>query len=199
VPWAPLLGTALHALIADAMTAANTAAGRQRFLIEQRVYPSPDLSGSTDAYDVDEAMVIDWKLVGQSTIDKAKRHGATDQYVVQAHVYGRGWQRLGHDPRWVRIVFLPRWSPNINDAFEWTAPYSRPAAEKALARMRRIETLVKGDVDWATLLATPTSDACYFCPYHRPSVRTVDLHGCTGYQPKADRAVSDYLDGLPTN
>lgn len=206
VPWAPILGTALHAHIAEALRAANDAAGRVRFLVEQRVWPAPDLSGSTDAYDIDTETVIDWKLVGKSTMEKARRPaGPSRQYVVQAHTYGRGWQRLGRDPKWVRIVFLPRWSHTITDAYEWTAPYSRLTAEQALQRVRELTAeLHLADIDqhpenWARIAATPTSDACHWCPYHRPKVQAVNFEGCTGYTPKADRQVADYLDGLPAN
>lgn len=202
VKWAPLLGTAVHALIADALKAANDRAGRMRWLVEQRVQPDPAISGSCDAYDTDTNTVIDWKLVGKSTIEKAQRNGPGDQYEKQIHVYGRGWQRIGHDPLWVRIVFLPRWSHKIDDAYEWTAPYSRLTAERALTRLRDVDArLTALDVDahserWAQVAATPTSDACYWCPYHRAGPG-IDFYGCAGYQSKPQQAVNDYLSTLP--
>jgi hypothetical protein len=202
VPYAPLLGTAFHSLIADALRADNERTGRQRWLIEQRVEPGPEISGSCDAYDLDTATVIDWKLVGQSTVDKARRSGPAEQYQTQAQVYGRGWQRLGHDPAWVRIVFLPRWSHTIDDTYEWTAPYSRRAAEKALQRMRDVTALLDVlDVDnapdqWATLDA---ADACYFCPYRRASTGPADATGCPGFRRRDDDIlVDEYLATLPT-
>lgn len=197
VPWAPLIGTALHGVNAEALTADNERLGRQRWLVEQRVYPSPEIGGNTDAYDTDTDTVIDWKVVGKSTVEKALRHGPGQQYEVQAHTYGRGWQRLGYDPRWVRIVFLPRWSHTIDDAYEWTAPYSRAIAERALERVRNLDASLSED--WASVPATPTSDACHFCPYHRPKVQTVDFHGCPGYQSKPAQAVNDYLATLPAS
>jgi hypothetical protein len=203
VKWAPMLGTAMHAVNADALTLANERLGRIRWLVERRVEPMPGLFGNTDAYDTDTDTVTDWKIVGKSTVEKARRHGPSEQYVVQAHVYGRGWQRLGYDPKWVRILYLPRWSHSIDDAYEWTAPYSRLVAEKALARLRAVdERLTTLDVAahperWADVAATPTSDACHWCPYHRRARQAVDFHGCSGYQSKPAQAVNDYLSSLP--
>jgi hypothetical protein len=203
VKWAPLLGTAMHALIADALKTANEHAGRARWITEQRVQPDTNLFGSCDAYDTDTDTVIDWKVVGQSTIDKARTRGPGAQYETQIHVYGRGWQRLGYDPRWVRIVFLPRWSHTIDDAYEWTAPYSRRRAEQALTRVRNVDALLSElDVTahperWAQVPATPTSEACKWCPYYRPARLAIDTDGCSGYQSKPAQAINDYLASLP--
>lgn len=204
--WAPIMGTAIHAAIGGALTVANNELGRTRWLIEQRVQPDLEVFGSCDCYDCDTDTVIDWKLVGQSTIDKVRRHGPGDQYEKQAHIYGRGWQRAGRNPRFVRIVFLPRSSHRISDGFEWTAPYSREIAEAALVRLHTVAAELDAlDVDnhperWAEVAATPTSDACWFCPYHRKSggPNPADWTGCNGYQSKAASAVDDYLATLPT-
>lgn len=198
VPWAPLLGTALHALIADALRAANEAAGRQRWLIEQRVQPSAEIAGNTDAYDTETGTVVDWKLVGKSTVEKAQRSGPGQQYEWQAHTYGRGWQRLGYDPQWVRIVFLPRWSHTITDAFEWTAPYSRRTAEKALDRVQRVDAAIGPYPDFSAIEATTVSGDCFFCPHRRASAAPADFNGCPGVRSKAEAAVTDYLATLPT-
>lgn len=203
VKWAPLLGTAVHALIADALRDANDRAGRVRWLVEQRVVADRQVDGSCDAYDTDTDTVIDWKLVGKSTADKARRGGPGDQYEAQAHIYGRGWQRIGRDPRWVRIVFLPRWSSSITDAYEWTAPYSRLSAERALTRRSDVAAraaaldLVNNPADWARIPGAVSSGDCYFCPYHRASRNVIDLDGCSGPRSKPAQAVDDYLASLP--
>lgn len=203
VKWAPMLGTAAHVMNAEALTLANQRAGRQRWLIEQRVTAERGLDGNTDAYDSDYDIVCDWKLVGQSTVDKARKHGPGQQYEWQAHLYGRGWQRLGRDPKWVRIVFLPRWSSKITDGFEWTAPYSRAIADLALDRLARVSRQLDAlDVDnhpdrWAQLAEPETASACFFCDYRRPSNAPANANGCPGVRSKADKSVADYLDELP--
>jgi hypothetical protein len=183
VKWAPLQGTAMHVTIAAALTADNARLGRERWLVEQRVWPDAIIRGSCDAYDTDTGMVIDWKLVGTSSLTKYRRHGPGQQYETQAHMYGLGWQRAGRTPRWVRVVFLPR-THDYEAAYEWTAPYSRRTAEAALDRLYRLIQLghdIGVDTDpaqWAAIPATP-GDACRYCPYLRRGGPADDT-GCPG-------------------
>jgi hypothetical protein len=199
VPWAPMVGTAVHALLAEALTADNERAGRQRWLVEQRVHPDPTVSGSCDAYDTDTDTVVDWKVVGPTRLDGYRRHGPGQQYEGQIHIYGRGWQRAGRTPKWVRIVFLPR-STDFDDAYEWTAPYSRQHADAALDRLFRITTLLSAlgvDADpglWAAVPATPSRN-CRWCPYYRRD-KPADQTGCPG-DVEADQArLAKFTDGL---
>ena len=199
VKWAPLMGTAVHALIADALVAENVRLGRERWLVEQRVHPDATISGSCDAYDVDTDTVIDWKLVGPTTIDTARRKGPGAQYEGQIHLYGRGWQRAGRHPKWVRIVFLPR-SVDFDDAFEWTAPYSRRAADAALERMYAIgEQMERLDVanvpaNWEQIAAAP-GRMCGWCPYMRRGTPADDT-GCPGDVAADERRIARFTDGL---
>lgn len=199
VPWAPMVGTAVHAMIAAALTEANTAEGKQRWLIEERVNPDESISGSCDCYDTDTDTVIDWKVVGPTRLDGYRRHGPGQQYETQIHLYGRGWQRAGRRPQHVRIVFLPR-STDFDDAYEWTAPYSRPVADLALDRVYELITLTRElEVDthpeaWAKVPAQPDR-LCRWCPYFRRGGEA-DATGCPGDVEADARAVSKFTDGL---
>jgi len=204
VPWAPMIGTAVHALIAEALHVDNIAtmgagAQKQRWLVEERVHPDPSISGSCDAYDTDTDTVVDWKVVGPTRLDMYRRKGPGPQYEGQIQIYGRGWQRAGLTPRWVRIVFLPR-STDFDEAYEWTAPYSRVAADAALDRLFRLMVLVK-DLGlaqqpsmWGAVPASPDR-ACVWCPYHRRGA-AADASGCPGDVAADARRTEKFTEGL---
>jgi hypothetical protein len=201
VKWAPMLGTAIHSTIATALEATNEKLGRKRWLVEERVWPDPSISGSCDAYDTDTDTIVDWKLVGPTRLDHYRRHGPGAQYEGQIHIYGRGWQRAGRSPRWVRIVFLPR-STDFDEAHEWTAPYSRVAADAALDRLYRLIALGKDlGVDanpamWAAIPASPGRE-CRFCPYYRRG-GPPDATGCPGDVAADARREQKFTEGLIT-
>lgn len=182
VPWAPIQGTAMHDYIADALTAHNTLLGRDRWIVEERVWPNDDISGSGDALDTDTGTVIDWKLVGDTSITKYRRQ-MRPEYRIQAHLYGLGHERAGRDVRWVRIVCLSRgW--DFGKSWEWTEPYNAEVAFRALDRMYATEELITQlDVAatpalWGAIPATPTKE-CRYCRYFRPTI-PADSTGCPG-------------------
>ncbi|MGL5910292.1 MAG: hypothetical protein ACRCZP_09845, partial [Phycicoccus sp.] len=119
--WAPFQGTAIHASMEQVVAYWNQRLGRDRWLVEEELEVDPGLPGvegirgHSDAYDTDQSMVIDWKAVGKTALDKlrsAKRAGKpaaeqiSPEYRVQAHLYGRGQERKGRPVQWVRLVLL---------------------------------------------------------------------------------------------
>lgn len=198
VPWAPILGTALHAYIADMLTAHNEQLGRQRWIVEERVWPDDVISGSGDAFDTDTGTVIDWKLVGDNSLAKYRKQ-MRPEYRIQAHLYGLGHQRAGRDVRHVRIVCLHR-SHDYDKSWEWTEPYNPQVAAAALERVYATMQLLSDlGVDntpalWAVVPATPTPD-CRYCPYWRPG-KPADGTGCPGDTAATANAVARFTDGL---
>ncbi len=204
VKWAPMIGTAVHALIADALHADNQAtiaAGAEsaRWLVEERVWPDASISGSCDAYDTETDTVVDWKVVGPTSLTKYRRHGPGPQYEGQIQLYGRGWQAAGRRPKWVRIVFLAR-SHDYDQAYEWTAPYDQAAAEAVLDRLYRLIALT-GDLKladnpdlWGAVPASP-GDPCRYCPYHRRG-GPADATGCPGDVAADERRTERFTEGL---
>src|SRR5690606_22283337 len=95
-----------------------------RFLPECRVtvgqVAGMPVSGSTDLFDTHTGTVTDWKIVGTNTLRKVKASGASEQYVGQSMLYGKGWEDAGYTVRQVLIYFLPRNSVSIADAIPWT-------------------------------------------------------------------------------
>ncbi len=183
LPWAPIVGTAVHAAIAEALEAENERLGRQRWLVEQRVHPAPDLSGSCDAYDVDNAMVVDWKVLGDKSLAKLPGD-MSPEYETQAHIYGLGYENAGHTVEWVRICLLTRSSHNFRLSREWTRPYDRGHAERALARVAETRKLItglrlaQGDTGWAQVPGQ-SSKPCSWCRYYRAGP-VPTRQGCPG-------------------
>lgn len=169
LPWAPLVGTAVHAVIAEALEAENKRLGRQRWIVENRVYPTEDLSGSCDAFDSDTSMIVDWKLVGDKSLAKLPVE-MSREYETQANIYGLGYEKAGHEVKWVRICLLARASHDFRMSREWTRPYDRDLAERALARVAETRKLItglrlaEGDARWADVPAE-SSKPCSWCRY----------------------------------
>jgi hypothetical protein len=200
VPWAPLVGTAVHQVIAEALLAENQRLGRERWLVEQRVHPDQSISGSCDAYDTDTDTVHDWKVVGKTALESYAKRGPGQQYAGQIHLYGRGWQRAGRHPKWVRIVFLPRASASFDATYEWTAPYSRQVADAALERMYALIGLL-GSLNvtdfpdmWEAVPAQPDR-LCNYCPYLRRGAPADDT-GCPGDVESHQIRLAKLTDGL---
>ena len=173
-PWFPVIGTAVHAWLGDAVVWYNSHIGRDknpRFLVENRVkvmsrQSGYDTSGHTDVYDVDFKRVIDWKIVGTTTLRDQAKNGDKPQYVVQANTYGEGWIQAGYEVKEILICYLPR-SNFLTKMPISSLPFTPELAHAALARVGAIERLVQAGVAPESM---PASDCTIWCPYLRPKV-----------------------------
>jgi len=168
-PWASIVGTAVHAWLASAFQAANLVLDEPRWLVEQRVWPTPGISGSCDLYDLHTDTVLDHKVVGTATMTKAKKDGPSQQYLVQSNVYGLGWQRLGRAPREVAIAYWPR-SGFLSGLYLHRGPYDAALAHTALDRLTNISAAalslrVDEHPERLALIPTNPGDECRYCPY----------------------------------
>jgi hypothetical protein len=215
--WAPFQGTAVHASMEDVVAFWNAQLGRERWLAEDRLVVSeaagdlPAVAGNGDAFDTDFDMVVDWKHVGTTalkTLRSAKRAGkppreqVSQEYRIQAHLYGMGHANKGRPVRFVRLVFLAR-SWKYDDSEEWTEAYDERIALWALGRYydvvsRVAELDLANSPDQVALVpATPSSDACKFCQFRRPG-QPSDWNGCAGDEAAHDRRMGRITDGLIT-
>lgn len=184
--WLPTIGTAVHAWLEDALAVDNArwtqACGHPRWYLEQRVnvgtINGTDITGSADVYDRVTATVIDWKIVGPTTLKKYKAKGPGDQYRTQAHSYGRGFQRAGLPVDRVMIAFLPR-NAGLDGAYYWHEPYDEQVALDALERANGI-ALATNALGHAVIEQLPSVESyCAHCPYlNRGS--TNPASGCPG-------------------
>lgn len=187
-PWFPIIGTAVHALMADAVAWYNGYLGRAanpRFLAERRVYADAEddgysTSGSSDVYDVDFARVVDWKIVGVTTMRKVEA-GNTPlekvglQYAVQGMTYGKGWEQAGYPVKSVLIAFLPR-SNFLNKMKLVELPYDRSLADEAQARVARLDSLRQ----FLSPEQFPAGGCTVWCPFYVPKV-PLGSKSCPGH------------------
>ncbi|MET0417853.1 MAG: hypothetical protein ABW022_17735 [Actinoplanes sp.] len=193
--WAPFQGSAVHVAMDDVVDFWNVQLGRKRFLTVKdlgRLDIGPGVTGELDVYDVDNAMIIDWKHVGESALKELRAARKKDlplplhvsqEYRVQAHLYGLGMRRRGYEVKRVRLVLLAR-SWKYEDSEEWTEPYNEALALAALARYDR----VKAQVDSLDIVAHPerivqvkatVSGKCFWCPFRRYG-KPASAAGCPG-------------------
>jgi hypothetical protein len=207
--WAPWQGTAVHAEMEKVVAFWNNQLGRERWLAEDDLVVDDEIRGHGDAYDLDDGMVVDWKYVGNTALNKlrtAKRLGkeprqqVSQEYRIQAHLYGYGHEKKGRDVRYVRLVLLAR-SWQYDDSDEWTEAYKPELAVWAIDRYYAVQDLMKSlDVEHnrdavALVPASPSSDACKWCPFHRPG-QPSSWAGCAGDVAAHSRRVERFADGL---
>lgn len=216
--WAPFQGTAVHASMEEVVGWWNTQLGRQRWLAEDRLQVDPGLpgidpiEGNGDAYDLDHQMVVDWKHVGKTALNKlctAKRLGkppkeqVSQEYRIQAHLYGLGHAKKGRPVKYVRLVLLAR-DYDYDRSDEWTEAYNPDIAFWAIDRYFATHELIEAlDVarqpeNIVHVPSAPSPEACHWCVFRRPGEPS-SWDGCGGHQPVADQPVTDWLSTLPTS
>lgn len=207
--WRPTVGTAVHSWLEDVFSAHDINNGRVddhelRWLTEKRLTVGDingvPLVGTCDLFDTATGTSIDWKIVGTTTLRKAKAAAARGeihdpQYRTQGHLYGRGWQLAGHQVHTVAVCFLPS-AGELSDAVFWSEPYDPRIAEEALTRVAAIHTKL-GGFGARMLPVLPAADAhCGHCPWFRPGADDLTA-ACPGAEEVADaRPVRDSVTDL---
>jgi hypothetical protein len=187
--WAPWQGTNVHTGMEELLTwwndnlsASLVAEYGPRWVIEDDLIidDEGEIPGHGDAYDAWRQEVVDWKYVGATALGKlqrAQRAGkplrehVTQDYRVQAHLYGKGHARKGRTVKAVRLVLLAR-SWKFDDSAEWVEPYDERIADWAIERYRTIRNTVAPlalsetvTEDVAKYVAPAPGEACGFCSF----------------------------------
>lgn len=141
VPWLPTVGTAVHTWVEGTLRRQHFAlpeGSPRRYLLEHEVtigaLGGADITGHCDIFDTSTGTVIDVKVVGKTTLDKVRRHGASTTYQRQIHGYGTGLAAQGHTVTDVMIAFLPRNAVSLQHAQIWQAPFDPQVTTDTLAR-----------------------------------------------------------------
>lgn len=189
VPWKPFIGTSVHAQLEAVFTKLNRQypADAPRYLIEHQVdvgeIGGVHITGHCDLLDLHKRAQWDWKVVGTEQLRHYRNDGPSPQYRVQAHLYGRGWQRAGVTVDRVGIVFLPR-DRELSHSYIWHEAYDERIALQALERIEALQTFV-GRAGAAALPLLPTADdMCRFCPWWLPAA-TDHTEACPGHGARA--------------
>ena len=183
-PWPSVVGTAVHAWLADAFTADNP-----RWLAEARVTPHPEHPGTADLLDLQDGTLIDHKVLGSTTHAKIRKEGPSRTYRVQVLLYAHGWRLLGIPVRRVAIAAWPRTTSYLNDLYVWgedLTPETDALVEHVLnvelpRRQAYAQSLLAG-APLSSVPASPSASDCFFCPFYRPEVaRDPSAPGCAGH------------------
>lgn len=178
--WKPAVGTALHDQqerwfrnpSPKAMTVAADWEVEQKVAVGRIGYDT--IKGSTDLYRIIGA-VLDHKFVGKTRLKEYRsRKDPGQQYTVQAHTYGKGWEDDGWPVKMVGICFIPR-DGELRDNWYWWEPYDRSIAEHYLARANNRWDLIQAlGVEQALQLfplcdnrTNPDWEWCPWCNPHR--------------------------------
>jgi hypothetical protein len=192
-PWPSVVGTAVHAWLAEKFENENRLSGVQRWLTEQRVIPHPAYPGTSDVYDAVTRTTVDWKILGPTSLAKLQRpEGPPQRYVVQLLLYAWGWRNAGYRVDRVAICGLPRTASSLAEMYVWDR-YLTPADDQAVigilqlteARRAAAQLVLNGQVPITQIKRTPGSDECYFCSYYRPEAARTGGPGCPGHSAPA--------------
>lgn len=173
--WKPAIGTAVHAQLEEWFEGANVPGTsgdvtNWEWVTEAEVVVGQiggqDIPGHSDLFHVPTGTVIDHKIVGPKQLSKYRLHGPSEQYRVQAHLYGCGFTRDGGwgPARTVAIAFLPR-DGELDSAYFWSEAYDPHLAAAAMGRANRLWTMLQVVGIDAALAASPLCDDqwCTWC------------------------------------
>lgn len=177
-PWYAILGTALHAWMADCYATKNKQLGYKRYLIEHKVSVIKGLSGHLDLFDTEDGIVFDWKLVGDSTMKKAAAN-PNEVYNDQICQYALGLHKQGHAVKYIAIVFLPR-NGRLSKSQIQMIPFDIKRAEGVVYRYLGIKSTVKSLKADAIPLLNTDPEGCFFCPFYLSGSPDLTV-GCPGH------------------
>ena len=179
--WKPAVGTAVHDQLERWFDATNPSGdvAKTDWVTEWEITvgmlgAGPDatpITGHSDLFHVPTGTVIDHKIIGPKQLTKYRLHGPSQQYRVQAHLYGKGFTETGGwgDAKHVAISFLPR-DGELGKSYWWQEPYNPHLALDALNRLNALYGLLQ-IVGLEAALRTKelcTDEWCPWCSRERP-------------------------------
>lgn len=164
-PWPSIVGTAIHAWMAEAFAADDPV----RWATEKPVIPHPDHPGTLDLYDAKTKSVLDHKCLGASPAATLRSRGPHRQYLAQLGLYALGCLRAGLPVEHIGIVLLPRTGSSLDGVYVWLhdmdaeiAELLREVLDDTKRRKALAEEVVARTRTLNQVVATPGE--CFFCP-----------------------------------
>lgn len=190
--WAPFVGTAVHASLAEMFEWAN-GANSGRFAVEMPLTFGSSVvpRGTGDLLDRVLFMFLDHKLMGKYSLKKLIEQGPSDEYRVQLHTYAYGAEKAGEKVKEIALVGWPREESSLQNLYVHVEPYDRQIALDAIARVERLHREVQGRLGTVptnvfvsenpleVAQTFDTGDACRWCPFHNKADKRF-TRGCPG-------------------
>lgn len=157
IPWLPFIGTSVHAELQRIVDEHGGPDWKTENRVTVGMLDDEEISGSTDVFHVPTGTVIDYKVVGKTTLDKVKfdGRGCSLTYQRQGHTYGKGWEDKGYKVNAIAIWFMPRNGMSLAQGRLFTDDYDRQVAVDSLARAERFKQWIDEFGFDAVLAATP--------------------------------------------
>lgn len=151
--WLAYIGTAVHAQLEQALS------GVEGFRTEQEVQVGTvngnPVIGHCDLWHPEQQLVVDYKVVGTTTMRNVRAGRIPDNYVCQVNLYALGL----HASR-VAILFLPRNEPTLARAVWWEQEASPALAVDTIRRANNIADMLRFEVP---ISGMPRDPGCYDC------------------------------------
>lgn len=165
--WPSIVGTAVHAWLADAFKADNP----QRWSTEMRVTPLTAHPGTADLYDHETKAVLDHKVFGGYSLGKLRQNGPSLVYRTQLELYALGCLREGLPVEHIGLIGYPREDSKIDGLYVWHQEMDTSVAEhlaKVKEDVRRRTAMaesVSAGLTSATEIPVVPGEDCHFCPF----------------------------------
>jgi hypothetical protein len=165
--WYPYIGTAVHNSLEEGFNSKFPI----DYKLEERLfvheYKDLKLTGSCDMFAFTgnngwNGIVNDWKVVGKTALEDARKGKIKDQYRVQAMLYGYGWAQKGYNVSHVSLTFLPR-EDKLENAVVVMLRYD---AQVALESLAALESMIDAAelVGWDKVIdKQPKASFCFSC------------------------------------
>ncbi|NDD53580.1 hypothetical protein EBZ39_06840 [bacterium] len=173
--WAATIGTAIHTHLETVFSGSDEWLTEQPISVKYRDFKIP---GTVDLYSIAHRTVIDFKLVGEATLSKARNGRISRQYSVQVQLYGLGLQQAGYKVDKVAILFLPR-NRELADAVLWETTFDPTIAHMALDRFDLIDQTIETHGVNALQMLTVADAPCNWCDWFDPAAKEL-TKGCPG-------------------
>lgn len=175
-PLAPWIGTAVHAQHEHLFRSLPGNRWKPEYPVHTCNLAMPDgrimhVGGHIDLWDTVSRTTLDWKFVGES-VYRAARHGEVSQeYRIQASLYGIGLANENHAPATSEVIFFNRATGRTFDdvcALSW--PFEEKPGRWAIGRcqqilniLRRFEYEGEREVRDAWIRSLPRASFCFTC------------------------------------
>lgn len=181
--WLATIGTSVHAYLETIFT------GTDRWLSEVSVtvkHNGIEIPGTIDLYDKQTKTVVDFKVVADSTLSKARSNRISDQYLTQVNLYALGLTQAGYPVTDVAVFFLPK-TKELSDAVFYTRPVDKTLAVLALSRYAAIKLAVNNGAPVTDF--TPVDAPCAWCDWFDASSND-PRKGCRGVLPTYNQSTN---------
>lgn len=164
--WYATVGTAVHAWLADAIETDPAGEWLSELSVRVGDLAGRPVTGHLDAFHMPSRTVVDFKIVGTTTLGKARKFGfaVRPEYTVQPHAYGRGMELIGVRPERVALCFLPASGALSSTVYVWQ-DYDPDIVTSALTRCEGLLAMIRAHgLEWTMARFDPCADKyCWTC------------------------------------